>query len=280
MTAPASDRLDELFAGIASGFRSRGLAPLLSLHGADPFARQELARLVRRDASLAERIRTGFAESALARPEHEPLTARDVIDFYGFRAIHCQTAGNAISDVIGRAHVHPQTHDFWEWAFICSTLAGVLTEKLGRHEDEAFAACFIRCAALRVLRDDQPDLALRGLERAQADALLLWEGERLAIGGSHLDLARHLACEWRLPEVFLPAFDDDRDPESFAGLILRAMAAAQRHGFVDPEGMPLPARFVPEREAILDAFARRTGGPEALPVRVRSMLSTARVPLG
>lgn len=279
MTTAEPIRVAQLFDAIAAGYRSRGLAPLLALREGDQFARQDLARLLGREASLAERLRTGHMAATMEKPRTQPFTARDVIDFYGFRIIHCQTVGNAITEVIGRAHVHAGTHDYWEWAFICATLASVLAEKLGRHDDEAFAACFMRGAALRVLRDRAPELAQQGYERATVDGVLLWEGERTALGASHLDLARCLALEWHAPETFRPAFEDDGDPDSLAGLIRRAMAVASRCGLDDPEGPAFPPQYVPDREPILDAFVRRLGGPEGLPRRVRSMLSTARVSL-
>lgn len=280
MTTMTRPEVEEQFRAIAAGFRSRGLAPLLSLRIADPFARQELARLIGRDASLADRIRSGFTTSSLERPPHQPITARDVIDFYGFRVIHCQTVGNAISDVIGRAHMHAGTHEFWEWTFIRAMLASVIAEKLERFGDEAYAATFIRGAALRLLRDLAPGLAGPGAARAEADGVPLWDGERAAFGASHLDLARALAVEWGLPRRFLPAFDADAtsDPDAPAGLILRAEAVAERAGFADPEGPALPPAYVREREPILDAFVHRVGGPSELAARVRSMLTTARVP--
>jgi HDOD domain len=271
--------ISERFDGIAARVSSRGLGRLFALRGDDPSARQNLALLLRRDPSLAARLRDGYAHSTLQRPATHPVTLRDVIDFYGFRMIHCQTAANAVSDVVGRAYHSPGTHASWQWMFIWATLSAVLAQKVGRYDDEAFGAVLLRGTALLLLRQEAPAWEHAAAHHALQHGIALWVAERETFGASHLDLARRLVAAWQLPDSFDPACDAEAGEDGLAALLVRALAAAQRFGHRDPDGPPLPARLVRAREPILDAFVVRLGGPQALPDRVRSLMATARVPL-
>jgi hypothetical protein len=146
-----------------------------------------------------------------------------------------------------------------------------------RSSRRSWAGSFIRSAALRLFREEWPEQASHARDHAAQRGLLPWEAERELFGASHLDLARTLGRQCQVPGSMLCGFDEADDPDSLAGFVVRSMAVAARHGYGDPDGAPFPPSRIPEREPILDAYARRIGGPEQMKDRVRSLLVTARV---
>src|SRR5690606_2305940 len=161
-------------------------------------------------------------------------------------AVHCSTVGNAVSDILGSQFRGRDYAPFWRWTFVFAGYTAILTEVLRVHEDEAFPGAFLRNTALLLFRAYEPDLALK---------------------------ARQHAAGWRRPASLLPAFEADGGPGSLPGLVLRALAAARRHGFAGPLGPAIPARFVPEREPILDAYYDRQGGADGVYANFRGMLA-------
>lgn len=269
--------LDRVFQQVTEAYPSVGqLRQILALRGGDAFAAQDLGKLIARESSFVERVHTSH-EASLGRARRRPLTARDLIDHWGYRPLHCTVVGNAVCDILGPQFRAPAFAGFWRWTFVSSAYAAVLADVLRQHEDEAFAGAFLRHAALLLFRAYAPEQARAGRHHAAARGLTSWEAERQLLGVSHLDLARRLAEHWGLPESLWPAFDGEGEADSLAGLIVRAQAAAARHGFVDADGAPLPPPLIPPREPILDAYLARKDGPEGVLDQLRGMMATARI---
>lgn len=271
--------VDQLFDRIVQRFPSRGLRALLVLREEHPFAMQEFGRLLMRDASLGERLHTSYVQLQVNRPPTQPFTARDAIDSWGYRRIHCNTIGNAISDVIGPAYRTVEAAPFWWWTYLVASICAVLAERLDTHRDDAFPAAFIRHISLLLLHTEAPNLIRAAFDDACKHGRPLWESERALYGIGHIDLGRRLVESWGGPETLLNGFNEGDTPGSLSGLVVRSVAAAARHSFSCPLGPVLPASASMEREPIIDRWVERLGGPGMVLDQFRGMMSTARIPL-
>ncbi len=275
-SAALGDDFDELCASVAAAqpWPSRGLCALLQMREADPFASQELAMQLSRDVGLGRSIEASYFASAHPKPSERPFSARDVIDYWGYRVIHSTSVLNGLAKFLGGESVLEPHRDFWLRAATVATYAGVLSDVLKLHADQGFAGSLLRDNALFLLRQHRSAEALAAHRLAVSNQTPLWEAETELLGGSHLDLGRSLGERWGFTEALLEAFASTDQPDSLPDLLMRSTAAAERHGFQDPAGASVPPHLRKDREPILDAYFRNGGGtPDAFIDSIRGMLA-------
>lgn len=244
---------------------------LVAMQESDPFARQDLAMQLQRDFGLARAIQASYQAMA-SREDGHPISSRDVVDYWGYRATHSTAVLTSLLGYLGPEAMVGPNRDFWLCAAAIATYAGLLGDVLKLHADEAFTASLLRSTALFLLQQRIPAEAQTARDLAESTCTPLWEAEAELLGGSHLDLARSLSEHWGLPGSLLPAFDATHPPDSLADLIVRSIAAAERHGFHAPNGAIVPPHLRPEREPIADAYFRNGGGtPEAFTEYISGM---------
>lgn len=248
------------------------LVSLIAMRETDAFASQDLAMQFTRDFGVARSIEVSYAAATESVSTNHPVSVRDVIDHWGFRVTHSTGVLTRLLGFLGEKSTLGPNRDFWLRAAAIASYAGLLGDVLKLHADEVFTASLLRSTALFLLQQRIPAEAQTARDLAESAGTPLWEAEAELLGGSHLDLARSLSEQWGLPDRLLPAFDATYPPDSLPDLIVRATAAAERHGFQDPNGAIVPPHLRPEREPIVDAYFRNGGGtPDAFTEYISGM---------
>ncbi|MBT5774748.1 MAG: HDOD domain-containing protein [Dehalococcoidia bacterium] len=261
---------------------SHGFVTLLEMRGAERFAPQDLAALISHDPEFGSNLHAAHIASTTPQPSERPFSARDAIDHWGYRIIHSSSVTNGIVKLLGEDAFLEPHRDFWLRAFVVGCYASVLAEVLQANEDSAFSGSLLRSAALFLLENHERSNSGAARRLAISNRSLLWDAETELLGGNHLDLGRHLCARCELSDTFMEVFNPAGQPNSLPDLILRATAAAERHGFTDPTGPVVPPHLSSEREPILDAYFRNAGAtPEGVLYSIRGMLAlTPLIDLG
>ncbi|MBT5774749.1 MAG: HDOD domain-containing protein [Dehalococcoidia bacterium] len=258
----------------AQGTPAPAFVALLELDQASPFAKQQLAMHMSRDASFNQSIEASYLAAADRRPSERPLSARDIIGRWGYRVTHCSSVLSGLVGFLGEPAMHEPHRDFWLRAAVIAAYTAVLADGLKIHEDQAFSGSLLRSTALFLLDQHQPAPADPTPGPATSSSLPLWDLETERLGGSHLDLAGQLGERWGLSPALLAAFTPTGDPNSLPDLITRATAAAERHGFRDPHRPIVPPHLRPDSEPFVDAYFRSGGNtPEAFLDWISGMLA-------
>ena len=225
---------------------------LLEMREANPFANQQLAMHMSRDAGFSRSIEASYLAAADRRAAERPLSARDIIARWGYRVTHCSSVLSGLSGLLGDHAMREPRRNFWLRSAVIATYAGVLAERLNVHGDQAFSGSLLRSTALFLLDQGHQTPAIPVGNPTPVNALPLWDVQTERLGGSHLDLGRQLGERWGLSPELLAAFHPTGEPNSLPDLITRATAAAERHGFEDPARPIVPSHLRPGREAFLD----------------------------
>jgi HDOD domain-containing protein len=239
---------------------SHGFVSLLGMTAGARFAHQELAALISHDPEFGANLQASHNASTQPGPSQRPFSAREVIDHWGYRIIHSSSVTNGLVRLLGEDAFREPHREYWLRAFAIACYAGVLAEVLEAHDDRAFSGSLLRSAALFLLeRHAGPD-ARAARKLAASNRCLLWDAETEQLGGNHLDLGRQLCERCELSDSFLELYNPAGALNSLPDILFRATAAAERHGFEDPDGPVVPVHLRPDREPILDAYFRNAGG--------------------
>lgn len=239
---------------------SHGFASLLEMRAGERFASQEIAALISRDPEFGANLQASHNASTQPGPSQRPFSAREVIDHWGYRIIHSSSVANGLVKLLGDDAFREPHREYWLRAFATASYAGILAEVLEAHDDRAFSGSLLRSAALFLLQRHAAPDARAARKLAASSRSLLWEAETEQLGGNHLDLGRQLCERCELSDSFLQLYDPVGVPNSLPDILFRATAAAERHGFEDPDGPIVPPHLRPDREPILDAYFRNAGG--------------------
>lgn len=206
------------------------LRRFLAMRQNHPAASPQLAHAIGASQIVAQRIRLGY-DAVGERPTFN--SPRDAIEHSGYRIIHSVAIACALVDGLALEDSWPEHAAFWTWAFTHSTIASMLAEAVGRHEDAAFSASLLRNIGHLPIERGHPEERTVIREHVVHGATLV-EAERTALGFTHLDVMRELSAAWGLDEAVMPVFDEQPERGSVGRMFWKAKRSLHREGAHDP----------------------------------------------
>lgn len=206
------------------------LRKLLAMRHDHPAAAPRLARFLGTSQRTAQRIQLGFEA---AGDGHGFNSSRDAIEQSGYRVVHSVSVACVVVDSLALQDRWPEHDEFWIWAYMHSTVASILGEAAGRHQDAAFSATLLRNLGHLLIERSRPE-AHADVRNRISNGVLLVEAERAVLGFTHLDVMRELAAGWDLDASVMPVFDEQPEQGSVGRLFWKAKRSLHRERLRDP----------------------------------------------